>query len=468
MPPRPKRAVVDTGSIDSASLDAALRSTTASTKRAKFDTRNPNKLAADLDEPTADERDIFLEADESTGLSSRRQNRNAVELEGYDTDSSEEGFDETHKKWKREEKAGKSKKEKDDDDEDMFGGSDDEDDAVDNEDNGREGEDAEYRRRKNVKFMNLDEIEGQEMSSRREFTDILDEDQGRGSESDSDDPADEEAVDPELGEGAKKKHAPKLDAFNMKSEMEEGRFDDSGNFIRKAKEADAVHDKWLEGVSRKDMKRAKEAMEQREVEARERMKADDAISTSEVLSTLIGCLERGESILEALARLGGGKKKTTTAKKNSWREKRKAAKEAKAEDGMDMDQAQAQASKGKEPEDPAEQKRKEAVEKITGAADVLLTRGQLEVYDETKESLMRQYKRETGEDWVEPRREESGSEEVAKMWEYRWTDGRDGGEVYGPFGGAEMKSWNEHGFFGEEVEFRVKDGGEWTRVPEFA
>ena len=41
----------------------------------------------------------------------------------------------------------------------------------------------------------------------------------------------------------------------MKNEQEEGRFDAQGNFVRKAADPDAVHDLWLEGVSKKDMKK---------------------------------------------------------------------------------------------------------------------------------------------------------------------------------------------------------------------
>ncbi|TGZ83204.1 hypothetical protein EX30DRAFT_339412 [Ascodesmis nigricans] len=481
MPPRPKRPSTLSGS---SSIDAAVRSGAGlpTHKRPKFDARNPHKLAPDA--PSDDEvPDLFLEVDEGA-IGKRKVHRNAVELEGYETDSSEEGFDATHKQWAKEGEKGKVKKDADamaDDDDDMFGGEDVDDDAADNNDTGKTGEDAEYRKAKTVKFMNIDEIEGQDMSSKREFADIIDEDKGRGDESSTDDEDDPEkraktddALDPEVGAGGKKKHAPKIDAFNMQAEMEEGRFDSAGNFIRKATDADAVHDRWLEGVSRKDMKRAKEAMEQREADAREKMKADDAIMTSDVLSTLILCLERGESVLEALARLGGGnKKKQSTANKNKnrWREKRKAAAEAKANDSMEIEKV-AESKKGKESEDPEEARRKEAVERITGAADVLLTRGQLEIYDETKESLMRQFKRETGEDWVEPKKQlddEPASDipQPDKQWEYRWTDGRDDGAVYGPYGTAEMSSWNAHGFFGEGVEFREKDIGEWSKVPGF-
>jgi len=247
----------------------------------------------------------------------------------------------------------------------------------------------------------------------------------------------------------------------MRNELDEGQFDETGNFIRKAQEKDAIHDSWLQGVSRKDMKKAREAMEKREAEKAERMKEDDALLTSDVLSTLIEYLDKGETILEALARVGAGAKKKKQANKNTWRQKKKNP----GEETMEVD------GKGKEAEDPAETRRKELVEKITGAADVLLTRGQPEVYDETRESLMRQYRRETGEDWVGPKpSDEEGSTQPVydSKWEYRWTDGRDGEAVYGPYDSTAMNGWNDHGFFGEEVEFRKVDSTEgWTRVPDF-
>ncbi len=63
--------------------------------------------------------------------------------------------------------------------------------------------------------------------------------------------AQEEDVDEEVGAGGLKRNAPKVDAFNMKAEQEEGRFDEAGNFVRKATDPDAKHDSWLEGVSKK-------------------------------------------------------------------------------------------------------------------------------------------------------------------------------------------------------------------------
>ncbi|KAA8893884.1 hypothetical protein FN846DRAFT_787288 [Sphaerosporella brunnea] len=458
MPPRSKRPA---NPINHAT-DALNRSGAglAPSKRPKFDARNPHLAAPDAPET---EGDIFLEADEGA-IGKRRVRRNAVELEGYESDSSEEGFDATHKQWAKED-TGKGKAV--DEDDDMFGGDDD--------DEMKEPEPAKIGRKdKNVKFLDIDDIEGQEEEGVddqvpvQQYPDIFKDERREDSESsDDEEKLAEEGLDEEVGAGGRKSHAPKREGFNMKSEMEEGRFDDSGNYIRKAAEKDAIHDSWLAGIRRKDIKKAKEAMEKREAERREQMRRDDAILTSEVLGRLIPCLERGESILEALARLGKAKKKQDTNKnKNQWRQKRKAAAAAAAEDEMEVDK-----QKGKEAEDPAEVRRKETVEKITEAADILLSRGQPEVYDETRESLMRQYRRETGEDWADPKPVDDGASDTGadtRQWEYRWTDGRDGGSTYGPYGSAEMKSWNEHGFFGEGVEFRLVDGMDgWTRVPGF-
>ncbi|KAG0639308.1 hypothetical protein HOY80DRAFT_1001095 [Tuber brumale] len=434
--PRPKRP---------SAINAAIRSGAGlpNSKRPKFDVRNPNELAPDA----PDEEDVFLEIDEGA-IGNRKSNRNKVDIEGYESDSSEEGFDATHKTWRKDEqKADKMVDEGDD----MFA-----DFKSDEEDHDDKESYSGKDRKKDVKFMDLEQIEGQDFASKREFVDIIDEDKGRGEGEEDSDEQNEQEIDPEVGAGGKKKGAPKIDAFNMQNEMDEGRFDEAGNFIRKAAERDAVHDSWLEGVSRKDMRRAKEAMEKREAEKRVKMKEDDAVPTSQVLADLIPCLEKGETILEALARLGTThKRKKNQTNKNSWRQKKRAA--ANSEE-MEVD-------KGKDPIDPIEARRKESVERITGAADRLLTRGQPEIYDESRESLIRQYRHETGEDWAEPRAPViEGTAE--KRWEFRWTDGRDGGDTHGPYDKSAMASWNQHGFFDQGAEFR-EVGESWTLVADF-
>ena len=438
-----------------------------SLKKPRFDVRNPSALA-----PDAPEEDAILEADE-IGKRGQQTKRNAVNIDGYESDSSNEGFDARADAKAKEarKKGGAGKGGKQEEQNDMFADLDEDlEDGDEDEEIAAEGK----KKRKEVHFLGENEIEGavagsksgghvsadllmngDAASRRKEKTKEVD----SSSESDvaEEERADVGEVDEEIGAGGKKEHAPKLDAFNMKTEQEEGRFDAQGNFVRKAADPDAVHDSWLEGVSKKDMKKAKEAAEKRDEETRQKRKEDDSLLTSDILKTLIPYLERGETVLESLARLGRGMEK----KKPKWQNKNK----RKGEDAMDVEHERA-------PEDLAETRRRDAVEAITGAADQLLTRGQTEIYDAERELLMRQYSRETGEDWVDAPRVGDGEvdpERVreAKQWEYRWSDGRDGGQVNGPYDGSMMVAWNDAGYFGEGVEFREPGREGWRQSVEF-
>ncbi len=441
-----------------------------SLKKPRFDVRNPSALALD-----APEEDAILEADE-IGKRGQQTKRNAVNIDGYESDSSNEGFDARADAKAKEVKrkggvGGGGHGGKQEEENDMFADLDrDLKDGDEDEEIAGEGK----KKRKEVHFLGEDEIEGQVAGSKsggHVSADLLmngngvSRQKGKSKEVDSSsesDVADEERadvgeVDEEVGAGGKKEHAPKLDAFNMKNEQEEGRFDAQGNFVRKAADPDAVHDSWLEGVSKKDMKKAKEAADKRDEERRQKRKEDDAVLTSDILKTLIPYLERGETVLESLARLGRGKEK----RKPKWQNKNK----RKGDDAMDVDHDKA-------PEDPAETRRREAVETITGAADQLLTRGQTDIYDAERELLMRQYSRETGDDWVDAPRADAEDVGVdgmreAKKWEYRWSDGRDGGQVNGPYDGRMMVAWNDAGYFGEGVEFREAGWEGWRQNVDF-
>jgi CD2 antigen cytoplasmic tail-binding protein 2 len=455
--PRPKRAGEAFARAHHAENDDE------STKKPRFDIRNPSALAAD-----APEEDAILELD-SIGKGGQGTKRNAVNIDGYDSDSSNEGFDARADAKAAEAKrnTAKNRKSQDEEDADMFA------DLEEDFEDGDEDEDLSSgtkKKRKEVKFLEQDEIEGQVLKSKsgghvpadfslQEKQRAIDE----NDESDSDEEiaqlrAQEEAIDDEIGAGGLKTNAPKLDAFNMKDELEEGRFDTSGNFVRKAVDPDAVHDTWLEGVSKREMKKAKEAAEKREEEMRLKGLEEDQVLTSELLSRLIVNMERAETVLEALARLGKGKKQKNKPK---WLNKKRSKASGDVKDDMDIEKA----------EDPVERRRREAVENITSAASALLSRGQHEIYDEEKEMLMRQYKRETGDDWQDPptpAEEEGGSIAPSgdRAWQYRWTDGRDG--EYGPYHGSEMKAWYDSGFF-ENAEFKPAEGDSttWSRVPHF-
>ena len=420
----------------------------SSTKKPRFDLRNPSALA-----PDALEEDAILDADE-IGRRGQRVRRNAVNIDGYDSDSENEGFDARVEAKAKERQAGA------DDDDDMF--------AELEEDFGEAAPAGD--RKKQVRFLENEEIEGQVGDSRSGGRVKIDITNGKGkgkqkeeedeSESDTDEEGRAELgdVDKELGAGGKKSHAPLLDAFNMRTEQEEGRFDESGNYVRKAVDPDAIHDTWLEGVSRKDIRKAKEAAAKREEEMRQKIIANDNILTRDVLKTLILHLERGETILEALARLGKGAKQ-----RPKWQNRNK--NKSKKKNGVFEDVEMGE-------DDPVEAARKRAIEEITESADILLSRGQAEVYDAERELLIRQYKRETGDDWVNPPKEDgvaAGTDRQNSMWEFRWADARDGGETHGPYEPSMMEQWNNAGYFGEGVEFRrVGGSGEWVRTADFA
>ncbi|KAL8698023.1 MAG: hypothetical protein Q9224_002041 [Gallowayella concinna] len=442
-------------------------------KKPRFDVRNPSALA-----PDAQEEDAILEADE-IGNRGQQTKRNAVNIDGYDSDSSNEGFD-ARANAKANEAGRKGRKDagsRMEEDNDMFADlAEDLKDGDEDEDLAGEGK----KQKKNVRFLEAGEIEGQVAGSKsgghvsadfslnrrgptgQQNGRRKDVDKETESSSESDVGDEERAdvgddVDEEIGAGGKKEHAPKLDAFNMKTEQEEGAFDAQGNYVRKVADPNAVHDMWLEGVSKKDMKKAKEAADKRDEERRQRNIEADSILTSEILRNLIPLLEKGETVLEALARLGRGKDK----KKPRWQSKNR--NKTNGEDAMEVDAE-------KPPEDPAETRRKKIVEAITDAADRLLTRGQAEVYDSEREVLIRQYSRDTGEHWVDHRKEEANENAPAdkRQWEYRWIDGRDGGQINGPYDRATMTSWNDAGYFGEGVEFRrAYDSDAWSRTVDF-
>ncbi|KAF4836246.1 LIN1-like protein [Colletotrichum tropicale] len=434
-------------------------------KKLKFDVRNPSALA-----PDAPEEDAILDAD-VIGAGAGATKRGAVNLDGYDSDSDNERnfkgraeerhrgkkgdvnfLDQLDKYDAKNDGSKGGDVNEDDEDDDMFAADDDD------EQQGKAAQEAikgSGKKDKAVRFLEDTQIEGQDLKSTSGGQIRLDEQESSDDEEDKELAIEEEGIDEEVGLGGLKRNAPKVEAFNMKEEQEEGRFDEDGNYIRKAVDPNAVHDKWLDGLSKKDMKKAAEAHEKREAEARRLRMENDDILTTDLLKALILRLERGETPLEALARLAKGQPKQKKIPKWKLKKMNKGADEA-----MDVDQEKELT--------PEQAKRKENIEAITDAADKLLSRDHAEIYDEEREMLVREWQRETGEEWREPAKEESAEEGTsAKMWEFRWTDGRDGADKQGPFDGPTMKAWQDAGYFGEGVEFRSVGEDGWSRVASF-
>jgi len=459
-PRRPHKRVAGNTTLDAAAAAAvplATKQHGSDSKKPRFDARNPSQLVDDDDAINGDaagqdaeaEFDAAVLALDSIGGGGATK-RSGVNLDGFDSDSDADNFDARAAARAREAAKDRKKGKDEDEDDDMF--------AEEDEDDDKDNEEFAVKKKKTVKFIDEREIEGQDWDSKVEAPvfDVRDE-HGRvkDAESDSESGGDEgrdrpdSDLDEEVGAGGKKKHAPRVDAFNMQAEGEEGKFDESGNFVRRA-DPNAVHDSWLEGVSKKEMKRAREAEAQRLEERRRIDRERDAVPAAELLSTLIANLQRGECALEALQRLNAAKPK---AKPKTPRKNRRA--------GADEMETQGAA-------DEAEARRKKAVEALSGAADALLSRGHEDVYEAEREVLMRLYKREAGEDWAEPVEAGAESSAVGAQWQFRWGDKRDGDALHGPYDAQTMGSWNEAGYFTGDVEFRRVGTQLWSRVADFA
>ncbi|KAG0039073.1 hypothetical protein BGZ82_009771 [Podila clonocystis] len=252
---------------------------------------------------------------------------------------------------------------------------------------------------------------------------------------------------------------PKIEAFNMKEELEDGgEIDDAGNFIRKL-DPDRFHDSWLEGLSRKEIQAARQAHERRTRQAQieEKEAAASAMTETDIYLELVNILRPSESVVEALQRLGGGSKKSGAKanKKKIWQKNKQ----------MDED-------KPVEAVSEEEVARKKSIEKLTDLCDKMMALGHFDIYEQTYEQAVRQLRRADliADDWVigTPVRK-PGEVDLSMLdddpllsssasWEYKWAnppEGQPADEVHGPFSGAEMKSWTEQGFFSQGILVRM-------------
>ncbi|KAF2738537.1 hypothetical protein EJ04DRAFT_509428, partial [Polyplosphaeria fusca] len=382
-------------------------------KRPRFDPRNPSTLAADVEDE-----DPILDADEIGKRGGVK--RNAVNIDGYESDSSIENFDEAEAKASK-------------DDDDIFADSD-----------GVSDEDKAYKhtskKKNDVRFLENHQIKGQVATSKGGGHVGLNYEDESSSDSGNDEERDrlDSDVDEEVGAGGKKRHAPKLDAFNMKQEQEEGRFDEAGNYVRTAADPDAAQDSWLDGITKKQILRAAEAKDMAEEKQRVRRREEDSITTGDSLTELIPHLARGESCFDALARHNKVVQQNTPKFINN---KKRRLQEMNVE------------------EDPAKAtalaKAKEAIQAITNSAARLQKRGYDEIYEEPRELITRHYRRETGEIWKDPPR----------TFEFRWEAAPD--EVHGPYDGPTMHAWYDEGHFEAGAEFRTIGGIQWFDEPDF-
>lgn len=211
-----------------------------------------------------------------------------------------------------------------------------------------------------------------------------------------------------------------IESFDLRKEQEEGEFDRDLNFIAKKNTDDEEDEAWLQDAKKEDIMKAKLAQSRSQNASRKRpLRPVEAL-----LSTVIELLDPAETPLEALGRLNPKRQKsrqeTTTTNPQL----------------------------------------KQAIVDLTGACDELMQEKALnEVYDMSREELMRLYKSETGKDFESGRGKKRAAEEMdhqeseeygEKIWEFRWLGDE---TVQGPFSAFEMHYWKDN-YFDNKVEVR--------------
>lgn len=158
--------------------------------------------------------------------------------------------------------------------------------------------------KKKEEFLRLGDIEGQE---------FVDEDEDE--EDEEDEPEDEDDAERRKKAGM----GFELSSFNMREEMEEGKFTEDGMYVRTV-DRHGVHDKWMDGIDEKEVKQARRRKREREKAERERQRAEekeleDMGGKEQLERDLLTLLKKGETVLEALQRLGAQAKKSQKLEK---------------------------------------------------------------------------------------------------------------------------------------------------------
>lgn len=216
---------------------------------------------------------------------------------------------------------------------------------------------------------------------------------------------------------------PKLEAFDLRQEQEEGYFDEDGNFVRNNDLDDENADSWMKNFNKEDIENAKKA------QLRQQAKQQQVSQPIEViLRQLIDHLGPDECCMELLQKLTP----KTKAKK-------------------------------KDPQ------RKKLVMLITECCDGLSNKGIVDVYELSKEELLRLYSRETGEEYRGKKRrrsegeepnEQEQNEQEQKLWQFRWLDLD---EINGPYSNYEMSYWKDN-YFENNVEVRKIGTSSFTHI----
>ncbi|KAJ3222272.1 hypothetical protein HK099_002504 [Clydaea vesicula] len=242
--------------------------------------------------------------------------------------------------------------------------------------------------------------------------------------------------------------APQIIPFNMDRDLEEGDIDAEGHYIKKNRDENQIHDSWLNGLTKKDFKKAK-LMHERKI-ARQRIAdfekngdvgvAEENSANKENEENLLWCgllevLRPQETVLSCLARF-----KPAEKKKNWHKNKHKIDKASKQEE--DLSSAEKQQN---------ELQRTSTIEKLSTICEKLMSIGHHDVYELRYEQIVRKLRiaEVLDDNWVagDPVPLHFQNIEVKKLNWFEYKINKTSTEIFGPFNEEEMRNWSEQGFF---------------------
>ena len=162
-----------------------------------------------------------------------------------------------------------------------------------------------------------------------------------------------------------------FEPFNLEREKREGYFDDDGNYVRNESDADDEKDAWLDDVhADARLSTAGDKLAVREDSENEGGDTTD-VDIANIKRELSTYLEAGETVLDALRRLGGASAGRGNGGKSG---------------GARSHATKSSTSSGKN-ESSMDAQSKIAFDKVTELSSTLMSNGEYDVYDSRKETL---------------------------------------------------------------------------------
>lgn len=221
----------------------------------------------------------------------------------------------------------------------------------------------------------------------------------------------------------------------MKEELAEGRFTADGTYTANQKDPLADHDVWLSGVSKRSIRAAREAKERMDARQRER-EAEEARSEEQLTQLrddcmigLLSLVRPGETVARALTRLGKAKTRADERSSSAAEAGKGKGKADASNDAMDVEHNDESAPRGApsssssssshlSPQQSPSQRYNKKIDRLTHFASTLLSsHGELEIYDQTYEDIIKTLKSEGAvrRDWVPPTDPDIALEEAEEV-----------------------------------------------------